>query len=442
ERRIRLCQFSATQRDRLDERQRLGGILAQAFPEPKAWPVAEAARFGHDLLAIADPLASEKSLQESSRELVVSALKRASPGEAEAMFLGTLRQCHQPGPHYACQGLLQEMADQRPEPQILCDWLMERSASETEQELKDALALAEHIQGQEQCPDQVGLAQATVLLRLADLGHEERRKQGEQIAQSLTGSPLVGGKAQALLVRSFTTQVEYDEASGWLAAGMKDWPHEPDLRLARLFFFIKSGKLDQAFQAGEDGAADAATREEMDGQCLSSMAQVVAQKEDWRLNATRLIGLKHPCRRLLTMLLYARLGAKTGKDQHVLEDAWSQIHRESWPERLRGADTAVWYEMLVGYYTGAVARKEIFDPLRDDQTFASSGLQFLRRPRRWLSCEAHFYEALLAETRGDEVMKQAALKQLMGPDCRSRIEQGLGKYLLAGGDGALKRANP
>ena len=441
ERRIRLCQFSATQRDRLDERQRLGEILAQAFPEPKAWPVAEAARFGHDLLAIADPLASEKSLQEKSRELVVSALKRASPGDAEAMFLGTLQQCHQPGPHYACRSLLQEMADQQPGPQILCDWLMELSTGETERELNDALALADRMQGQEQCPDRVGLAQATALLRLADLGREEDRKRGEQIAQSLAASPLVGGKAQALLVRSSTIQGDYGEASGWLA-GLNERRDEPDLRLAQLFFFIKSGKLDQAFQAGEDGAADAATREEMDVQCLSSMAQVVAKKEDWRLNAARLISSKHPCRRLLTMLLYARLGAKTSKDQHVLEDAWSQINRESWPERLRGADTAVWYEMLVGYYAGAVTRKEIFNPLRDDQTFDGSELRFLRRPRRWLSCEAHFYEALLAETRGDEVMKQAALKQLMSPDCGSRIEQGLGKYLLAGGDGALTRANP
>ena len=449
ERRIRLCQFSAAQRDRPAERRRLGATLAQAFADPEAWPAAEAAAFGRELLAIADPVAREKPLQEKSRKLMLSAFDRASSGEAEAMFGRTLEQCHRPGPHYACQDLLVRMADQRPEPAILFDWLMERSAGETEEELEDALVLADRVDRRlydfpdfDPLADRVSFARARAQLRLADLGHEEYRAPGEQTAQSLAQKLSVGGKAQALLVRSATATGDYDKANELLTAGLKEWRHEPDLRLAQLSLSIKSGRLDEAFQPGEDGVVGAATGEEMDGQCLSSMAQVVARKQGWKLNATRMIGSKNPCRRLLTLLLYARLGAKTGKDQHVLDDAWSQINRASWPERLRGGDASVWYEMLVGYYTGEVKREEIFGPLRNDKAFADSKLQFLRRPRRWLSCEAHFYEALLADTQGEEGLKQAALGQLKSPDCRSRIEQGLGMYLMAAREGTLTRPTP
>lgn len=453
-RQLLLCQFATVPADREAERHRLAVRLTKEYPDPGQWPVWDAAAFGQQVLAIVDARADEKTLGAAGRRFVLNAFRRYSVSDAERLFRRVIDSCRRQSPQHSCPDLLHDMARARPERKIPYDWLTARGDGECPDDFSETLELARRAERNIEEPagperdralEPIQLAKAKAYLCSADLGHEERRAEGERLARLLLGSRDLGGRAHGILAESRAARGSDREANQLLDSALARWPDEPYLGWAQLSVALRSGELEKVAQLSSDvlGLSSGATLgdAQLDRLYVASLSQILTQTGEWKLTAARLVGSRHRDRRLISLLLYARLGQEEGRKQRVLEDVWEQIKPEKWGERLEGRDAEVWYEMLVGYYLGKVERKRIFAPLASDAALEASELRHLGRPRRVLYCEAHFYDAMLAGARGDVDGKRRALK-VVEEGCAGRFEHGMARYVSAQDSSRSRSAPP
>jgi lipoprotein NlpI len=134
------------------------------------------------------------------------------------------------------------------------------------------------------------------------------------------------------------------------------------------------------------------------------------------------------------MLLSATTGGVAQIDaQRLLQDRWARVDRTTWDKRLQEGDRQAWYEMLLGYFTGTVQKADIFDPLRDNDTFAASKLAKLQTTRQRLLTEAYFYDAVRLMAAGDNAGATASLQQVKDNGTRLYVEYDMAVHLLRKG---------
>ena len=92
---------------------------------------------------------------------------------------------------------------------------------------------------------------------------------------------------------------------------------------------------------------------------------------------SRFLLMDHPYVPYIAMMLYSMASPQTQQDaRSLLMERWKLADRVHWKDRLRGGDETAWREMLLGMYVGEVSPREIFDPLKDERSFANSDFQF------------------------------------------------------------------
>ena len=165
---------------------------------------------------------------------------------------------------------------------------------------------------------------------------------------------------------------------------------------------------------------------------VAALGLLVTQSGAWESVAWDFLQTDHPYVPYVAMILASRL---TGKDkagaQEVIDRRWARVKQGSWPARLRQGDETVWREKLIGYYLGKVGSEEIFGDLEDEAHFAKSELRHEPMSRRDMLGEAYFYDALLAEAKGDKVRRHASLEKTLQTDPREDIEYTMAQFLLS-----------
>jgi len=73
----------------------------------------------------------------------------------------------------------------------------------------------------------------------------------------------------------------------------------------------------------------------------------------------------------------------------------------------------------------------MFDPLKDERSFANSDFRFLPMSRFDMLCEANFYSALLAELKKDMKTRNADLQKVLDTKVVYFTEYDLAKFLLS-----------
>jgi hypothetical protein len=152
-------------------------------------------------------------------------------------------------------------------------------------------------------------------------------------------------------------------------------------------------------------------------------------RSEWA--ARQFIRTSHPYAPLVSMLLSAGTKGVAQEDANrLLKERWARVNPATWNRRLQEGDRQAWYEMLVGYFTGKVPAADIFDPLRDDSTFASSKLAGLVVTRKALLTEAYFYDAVRLMAAGDHAGEMASLGRVVDIGHKSYVEYDMAVHLL------------
>ena len=164
----------------------------------------------------------------------------------------------------------------------------------------------------------------------------------------------------------------------------------------------------------------------------AALGAIVTRSPSMDDYGSRFLLMDHPYVPYIAMMLYSMASPQTQQDaRSLLMERWKLADRVHWKDRLRGADETAWREMLLGMYVGEVSPREIFDPLKDEQSFANSDFRFLPMSRYDMLCEANFYSALLAELKKDTKTRNADLQKVLDTRVVYFTEYDLAKFMLA-----------
>jgi len=157
-------------------------------------------------------------------------------------------------------------------------------------------------------------------------------------------------------------------------------------------------------------------------------------------------GGRHPYGDYVRMILAWNLGGAASEPaRRLMAERAKTIHQGDWERRLARGDLAVWREMLIMYSHCGMTwglqaadcveiRKEVFGGLENDAAFRTSRLAFTGQPYRTFLAEAHFYDALLQATTGEEESRpermRQSLQRLVNANDRTQWEYHMAQYLL------------
>lgn len=442
DRRLRLCLFAATDVEHARERRRLATSLAERHPVA-GWPPEQAWWFGRAQLEALDPRHPDPAVVAQAKPYLASAFQRLDVGRARTLFWDLQGICGAEGPRKWCWTMMGELAASRPEEQIPILWALIRSNEEATDSVREALAFAELAErGLRNVPpgdrrdiaEEIRIVRARASERLAVLGDPARWQESERQASPLLSSAVFGADAFVLLAENHLVHERLDRLGRLVEASAdRPWFDTPEVMTQRLWAALARGEDGDADRIGARAyeRAEEVSGDERPGYLLvAAMSRLLTRKGPWELTARRFINTDHQYRNYVAMMLFAWLsGVARDEARAVLEQAWARAEPASWVERLRGGDQAPWREMLVGYYLGEVDRDRIFGPLANDAAFEASEFRASGLPRLGMLCEASFYDALLAQARGDAAGARRALDAVIATDYRTYFEYRMSKFL-------------
>jgi lipoprotein NlpI len=161
---------------------------------------------------------------------------------------------------------------------------------------------------------------------------------------------------------------------------------------------------------------------------------ILTGRGEWERTGRTFLQTDHRYVPYVAIMLYSyKAGSGAAKDEalKILRRHWEKADRSTWAMRARQADPRVWREMLLGYFIGKVDRARIFDLLADEDRFRESYLRHLPFSRGSLTCEAYFYDALLARSRGEFDRMEGCLRRVTEEGNPSYFEYSIARFLLA-----------
>ncbi len=445
-RRLRLCLLRIS-----PYRQARHGLVTKIVDQhgnPEDWPAAEAAWFGTRLLTSFDPLTGDKSIPQTGLAFLQKALPQLSSEDALKAYGPVMAICLNPGPNQWCWDLLPALAEVRKDPDIKLGIAEALAGREVAADIQRALRLTnqakQELPGQtlskekrEQLADQLDFVRAYALLRLTQLGGGGDEAEAESILRRLVNSPTLRSQAYARLALLLRRQNRLEEATAILESGMKKSPEAHELYEEKLFTTLAAGDRDGVSQLALESLKkvkrdkNRITGDTQGFAFVAAWGLLVTQSDAGEWAAREVLPIDHPYVPYVEMMLFSRL---MGKDKvearEMMERRWGRVKPESWGARMRQGDETVWTEMLIGYYLGKVQRQQIFGDLEDEQRFAASDLSHIPRSRRGMLCEAYFYDALLAEAKGDKGRRRISLEKTLQTNYRDYPEYMMAQFLL------------
>jgi hypothetical protein len=457
-RRLRLCLLAAYPETYRQARRNLAADIVSRYRNPDQWPPEEAAWFGMQLLTWFDPITDDQSIPQTAMTFLRSALPQLTPEKAGRQNQRILEIAAKPGPNQWCWNLLPDLAKIRKEPVTLLDTAFRLAHRGIPIDIQKAFGLTEEAEKElrdHPLPEKnqalmlawADFVRARALLRLADAGAGDGTGEAEKILLKLADSQSSWPEVDIELAGIREKQGRLDEAMAYLNAAVKKLPQnrkpdEPNPYEASIYwhkFFV--GLLAGNKEAVQEVAKGALSKvkKDKDGKVteatsnfafVAALGMLLTDAEGWEQASLEFLQTDHQYVPYIAMMLYSHLGGKgqTGPLK-IIQDRWARA-KHNWKVRLSQGDQTAWREMLIGYYLEKVPRERIFADLEDEARFANSGMKSVM-PLRGMRCEAYFYEALLAGTKGDKIGMTSSLEKAIGTDSRGYIEYAMAKFLLA-----------
>ncbi|GKS63815.1 hypothetical protein YTPLAS72_11190 [Nitrospira sp.] len=419
---------------------------ATSYGEPKNWPSAQAWWLTLELLRHYDPTKQGPDLLEQGTRFMDSVVSRFKDDEASTAFTELATLCGEPGPKAWCRQLLRKFTQATSSPWISLNlaWnLQDRTSAARDMQLwvDRAIELARKFQLSR--ADRLLFDFFTTLIKTY-----AQMNLGEVVDQKVVSDLLISDAVKAnpdlrlpatLLAIDITLRSEKldrEHLQDLVENGLKEWPRDPEFlaRAAKAGLRIGNLKLVERVvdlvhvRASE--TSDSLKRAEF--LFVASYAGLVTNHKEAVRMAVEFIRSKQVgLQQVVAMLLYTHKESKQrGFAQRRIDELWRTVDRQFWSVRLHNGDERVWYEMLLGYFKGAVSKADIFDPLRDDNAFQASELATLGFTRQEMLTEAYFYDALRRKVDNELDEARDSLKRVVKSGIKNYIEYALTEQLL------------
>jgi hypothetical protein len=456
QRHLTLCLLNAyaSEDDTHEKQARLQADLLRKF-NPQDWPAQEARWLGENVLSSYDPSVDPPELRQAASQLLVSAIsvKRNDPlslQESRDLFYAQVDLADKPGPNRWRWQMLDDMANARPDTDILVNYALQLSYQDRAEYLQRALQVADQVTAQlSTVPtstadknwgmDWMKFVRAKVQESLAIQGTatsklEETEKLYQQLQNASTEA--VRRQARLFLYSSLNSRSQYANVISALQGPSRPSAKYPDLYIELLMAQLLSrNKTAAAATAAEIiRNVDEASEEDRAGMLwVASIGQLFTNSGDFEETSRKFLGTNHDYVPYIAMILAARMAGNSqtaGDAQTILRERIENADRAHWNERLREGDESAWREMLIAYYLDDVSRDRIFGELEDEQRYNRSDLRFVLS-RQGQLCEAYFYDALLAQSKRDHAREQADLQKVLDTHMANYIEYELAKFLIS-----------
>jgi hypothetical protein len=463
-RRLGLCSLQASAYRTHAKRLALESSLLM-HADPAGWTPDEARWLAEKVLSDYDPYSDTPELRDSASRLLKSAVIRlpaADSGMAFRFVMGsydksTLENMNAPGPKAWRVKLLQDLASARPEPSYLIDLVMQLNQSDHPEDLQQIIQITDHPeqslqrehdpQKRQEYLNELLYYRATALQRLSELGVinpslnlKDRRAEAWAILTELAKQKGWEEPALSLQMEFMVEQGDYANAIKVGQTIFSFYPQQatndtvPYLLMLLSELITGDEKAAIATANAAEMAASASTNAEITSSLMftAALGQIVTRSPSMDDVGGRFLLMDHPYVPYIAMMLYSMASPQTQQDARgLLDERWKLADRAHWKQRLHGGDETAWREMLLGMYVGEVSSSEIFDPLKDEQSFANSDFRFLPMSRNDMLCEANFYSALLAELKKDTKTRNADLQKVLDTKVVYFTEYDLAKFMLA-----------
>jgi tetratricopeptide (TPR) repeat protein len=457
-RRLRLCLLASYPESYPQAQRNLAADIVKRYGNPDQWPPEEAAWFGTQLLTWYNPITDDRSIPQTAMVFLRSALPRLTPAKALRQNRRILKVATRPGPNQWCRNLLPDLANIRKEPESMLEIASRLTSRDVPTDIQHALALAtqvkkeliDHPLSKEKQAPMLAWAdyvRAVAILRLSEVGAGDGTGEAETTLLKLADFQISWPGPDIELARLKRMQGRFDEAMAYLDAAMKKLPknRDPDAPSAdeiniywqRLSVGLESGKKEAVQQVAKEALSKVkrtkkgkVTEATSDFAFVAALGMLLTHAEGWEQVSLEFLQTDHQYVPYVAMMLYSRLGGKgqTGP-LRIIQARWARA-KHNWKMRLSQGDQTAWREMLIGYYLEKVPRERIFANLEDKARFANSELKGVM-PLRGMRCEAYFYEALLAGTKGDKIRMNSSLQKAVDTNSRGYFEYAMAKFLLA-----------
>ena len=463
-RRLGLCSLQASAYSIHNKRVALENSLLM-HADPAGWAPEEARWLAEKALSDYDPYSDTPELREAASQLLKSAVVRlpASESEMAVNFVtghydeSSLESMDAPGPKAWRLKLLRELVESRPEPSYLVDLVVQLYQSDHPEDLQETVKITDHPeqslqrehnpQKRQELLNDLLYYRANALQRLSQLGamnpglhFKDRRAEAWAILSDLSKQKGFEEPALSLQMEFLVEQGDYADAMKMGRTIFTLYP-EPAASDTVPYLLLLLSELitgDEKAAVQTANMAETAANNSINTDTTASLiftaalGAIVTRSPSMDDIGGRFLLMDHPYVPYIAMMLYSMASPQTQQDARgLLEERWKQADRAHWKDRLRGGDETAWREMLLGMYVGEVSPHEIFDPLKDEQSFANSDFHFLPMSRNDMLCEANFYSALLAESRKDMKARDADLQKVLDTKVVYFTEYDLAKFMLS-----------
>jgi hypothetical protein len=427
--------------------------IAADYGDPESWPPAQAQWLGLQLLEQYDPLGDPPATLERGTQFLNAALRRL-PSERVNTFVQVRDLCTKPGMRNWCWSLLAEIAETYPDPWISLDFAMALSSREPDvQRSVTWLDRAEKLFARSKVADEArsrfnfwaSCVKANAVFYGSSQDPATHRKVQDSILALIESAEVKGdagmnatARLAAINLMDIGPATERQKVAALIDGGLAIPGHEAAFLSRRLFSGLRFGDTASVKSAVDRAAEKAFAKavEEADRGSLLFVAAVGGlmighERAEWAVR--QFIRTGDPYAPLLLMLLRAGTGVDRDDASRMLEDRWRLVDRTTWDTRVQGGDGQAWYEMLLGYSLDKVPASDIFEPLRDDAAFTTSKFAHLPFTRRGMQTEAHFYDAVRWNAKGDHARAMASLQRVAALGHKTYIEYDLAQHLLREG---------
>lgn len=430
-RRLRTCLLSALPVEYEDERAAVAEALVANHPDPAGWSPDDVAWFAEEELTGK----WGRRVMPTGVAFAESAMARLPAASARDFFKSVAIACLSDGPMRRCRERLPSMAEASRDPLV---WLLLGlflRASETEEEVRAGLRLAERGRAARELNarlhDLFDVVRVSALARLPGAGnrdaliHEFRRLEGSEAASAI---------ATFELARLLWLEGNAGEATRVLSAGVTRFERDADLRGLQLRTALETGDA-----AGVTEVANAALklvplvpeRQKPDQLFAAAVGLVITRAGPWEKTAREFLRSSHSNVPYVAMMLTSRMGAEgLPEARQVLNASWARARPDTWETRLENGDATAWREMLIGFSMGKLERDRVLGIVEDDARFAQSALRHVPLPRSGLLCEGYFYEALAADAAHDARRTRESLQRVLRTGAQDYYEYSVAKFLL------------
>lgn len=463
-RRLGLCSLQASAYRTHAKRLALESSLLM-HADPAGWTPDEARWLAEKVLSDYDPYSDTPELRDAASRLLKSAVMRLPEADSDMAVhfvtgsydKSTLENMNAPGPKTWRIKLLQDLASARPEPDYLIYLAVQLNQSDHPEDLQQIIQITDHPeqslqrehnpQKRQEDLNELLYYRANALQRLSELGVinpslnlKDRRVEAAAILTALAKQKGWEEPALSLQMEFLVEQGDYANAIKIGQTIFSFYPQQATNDTVPYLLMLLSELItgDEKAAIATANAAEMAASASTNADTISSLmftaalGAIVTRSPSMDDTGSRFLLMDHPYVPYIAMMLYSMASPQTQQDARgLLDERWKQADRAHWKDRLRGGDETAWREMLLGMYVGEVSPREIFDPLKDERSFANSDFRFLPMSRFDMLCEANFYSALLAELKKDMKTRNADLQKVLDTKVVYFTEYDLAKFLLS-----------